>query len=90
MPIERAQMRLRITASKEGRKLKEKLAKICTNMEKEEWDGGTLILVSEHIVYPHHHAHHSVPFFTLVVMCYGNFMMISADGKRLFRYLYTL
>jgi ribosome maturation protein SDO1 len=49
MPIERAQMRLRITASKEGRKLKEKLAKICTHMEKEEWDGGTLILVSGHI-----------------------------------------
>lgn len=48
MPIERAQMRLRIIAPKEGRKLKEKLAKICTHIENDEWDGGTLILVSEH------------------------------------------
>lgn len=45
MPIERAQMRLKITASKEGRKLKEKLAKVWTTMESEEWDGSTIILV---------------------------------------------
>lgn len=46
MPIERAHMRLKITAVKEGRKLKEKLAKLCTSIESEEWDGSTLILVS--------------------------------------------
>ena len=46
MPIERAQMRLKITASKDGRKLKEKLVKVCSTIETEEWDGSTLILVS--------------------------------------------
>lgn len=45
MPIERAHMRLKITALKEGRKLKEKLSKLTTSMESEEWDGSTLILV---------------------------------------------
>lgn len=45
MPIERAQMRLQITAIKEGRKLREKLVKVCSCIETEDWDGGTLILV---------------------------------------------
>lgn len=45
MPIERAQMRLKITATKEGRKLKEKLAKVCTTIETEDWDGGTVVMV---------------------------------------------
>ena len=46
MPIERAQMRLKITSSKEGKKLKEKLSKIGAKVETEEWDGSTVILVS--------------------------------------------
>lgn len=46
MPIERAHMRLRISAHKEGRKLKEKLSKLCTSIESEEWEDSTLILVS--------------------------------------------
>jgi len=45
MPIERAEMRLKITSSKEGKKLKEKLSKIGANVETEEWDGSTVILV---------------------------------------------
>lgn len=45
MAIERAQMRLQITAPKEGRKLKEKLAKLWSSMETEDWDGGTMVLV---------------------------------------------
>ena len=40
-------MRLRVTAAKEGRKLKEKLAKLCFSIESEEWESSTLILVSE-------------------------------------------
>lgn len=51
MPIERAQMRLRVTAAKEGRKLKEKLAKLCTAIETEEWDGGTVLLVRYFLFY---------------------------------------
>lgn len=47
MPIERAEMRLKITSSKEGKKLKEKLSKIGANVETEEWDGSTVILVSQ-------------------------------------------
>ena len=47
MPIERAQMRIQITAIKEGRKLKEKLVKICSTIENEEWQGSTLVLVSK-------------------------------------------
>jgi hypothetical protein len=46
MPIERAHMRLRVTAAKEGRKLKEKLAKLCFSIESEEWESSTLFLVS--------------------------------------------
>ena len=46
MPIERAEMRLKITSSKEGKKLKEKLSKIGAKVETEEWDGSTVILVS--------------------------------------------
>jgi len=45
MPIERAEMRLKITSSKEGKKLKEKLSKIGAKVETEEWDGSTVILV---------------------------------------------
>ena len=50
MPIERAHMRIKITASKDGRKLKEKLSKLCTSIENEEWEGSTLILVSKFIL----------------------------------------
>ncbi|CAL1684452.1 unnamed protein product [Lasius platythorax] len=39
MPLERAQMRLRIVIpEKEARKLKDKIVKFITKMEKEEWD----------------------------------------------------
>jgi ribosome maturation protein Sdo1 len=51
MPIERAHMRLRISAHKEGRKLKEKLSKLCTSIESEEWEDSTLILVSLSLKY---------------------------------------
>ena len=46
MPIERAQMRIQVTANKEGRKLKEKLVKVVSCVESEEWDGSSLILVT--------------------------------------------
>ncbi len=46
MPIERAHMRIKVTASKDGRKLKEKLSKLCTSIETEEWEDSTLTLVS--------------------------------------------
>lgn len=43
MPLERAQMRLRVLISgKEARKLREKIAKLATKVESENWDGGNL------------------------------------------------
>lgn len=38
-------MRIKVMAMKEGRKLKDKLSKLCSSIETEEWDGSTLILV---------------------------------------------
>lgn len=47
MPLERAQMRLRIVISgKESRKLRDKVVKLTTKIETEEWSGGELNLVS--------------------------------------------
>lgn len=47
MPLERAQMRLRVVLSgKEARKLREKVSKLATSIESEEWDDGTLNFVS--------------------------------------------
>ncbi|XP_035738714.1 ribosome maturation protein SBDS-like [Vespa mandarinia] len=46
MPLERAQMRLKVTISgKEARKLREKIIKLATKMESENWDNGTLDLI---------------------------------------------
>lgn len=46
IPLERAQMRLKITISgKEARKIREKLSKLMSKVESESWDSGTLNLV---------------------------------------------
>lgn len=46
MPLERAQMRLRLsTGGKEARKLREKIAKMATKIETEDWDGGCLNMI---------------------------------------------
>ena len=46
MPLERAQMRLRVVVSdKEAKKLRDKIIKLVTKLETEEWDNGTLNLV---------------------------------------------
>ncbi|RZF37780.1 hypothetical protein LSTR_LSTR007142 [Laodelphax striatellus] len=46
MPLERAQMRLQVTASgKETRKLRDKVVKLAGSVETESWDDGTLNLV---------------------------------------------
>ncbi|XP_015175120.1 PREDICTED: ribosome maturation protein SBDS [Polistes dominula] len=46
MPLERAQMRLKITISgREAKKLREKLLKTVKKIESENWDSGTLDLV---------------------------------------------
>ncbi|XP_058796869.1 ribosome maturation protein SBDS [Phymastichus coffea] len=46
IPLERAQMRLKITISgKEVRKIREKLVKLLSKIESEDWDSGTLNLV---------------------------------------------
>lgn len=43
MPIERAQMRLRLVwAGRDAKKLREKLSKIVTSIENEEWDSGEM------------------------------------------------
>ncbi|KAI4486569.1 hypothetical protein M0804_005939 [Polistes exclamans] len=43
MPLERAQMRLKVTISgKEAKKLREKLTKLVKKIESENWDSGTL------------------------------------------------
>jgi ribosome maturation protein SDO1 len=49
MPIERAQMRLKLYLPvKEGKKIKEKLAKLWSNMESDEFSDQHLIIVSPH------------------------------------------
>uniref|UniRef100_A0A1B6LID9 Ribosome maturation protein SBDS n=1 Tax=Graphocephala atropunctata TaxID=36148 RepID=A0A1B6LID9_9HEMI len=46
MPLERAQMRLKIVSSgKEARKLREKVVKLASKVETEEWNGGELNMV---------------------------------------------
>lgn len=46
MPLERVQMRLRIVISeKEARKLKDKVIKLATKIETEEWDNGSLTII---------------------------------------------
>lgn len=46
MPLERAQMRVRVLVSgKEARKLREKITKLMTKVETEEWNDGTLNLI---------------------------------------------
>uniref|UniRef100_A0A1B6II35 Ribosome maturation protein SBDS n=1 Tax=Homalodisca liturata TaxID=320908 RepID=A0A1B6II35_9HEMI len=46
MPLERAQMRLKIVISgKEARKLREKVVKLATKVETEEWNSGELNMV---------------------------------------------
>ncbi|CAD1478023.1 unnamed protein product [Heterotrigona itama] len=46
MPLERTQMRLKVSVSeKEAKKLKDKIIKLVTKLETEEWDNGTLNLV---------------------------------------------
>lgn len=46
MPLERAQMRLRVLVSgKEARKLREKIVKLTTKVESEDWNSGSLDLV---------------------------------------------
>lgn len=49
MPLERAQMRLRIVISgKEARKLRDKVVKLASKVETEDWTGGELNLVCVH------------------------------------------
>ncbi|KAJ8681309.1 hypothetical protein QAD02_017096 [Eretmocerus hayati] len=46
MPLERAQMRLRVMISgKEAKKLREKIVKLTSSIESEDWDDGALNLV---------------------------------------------
>lgn len=46
IPIERAQMRLKaIVSGKEAKKLREKLVKLTSKVESEDWDNGTLNLI---------------------------------------------
>ncbi|XP_011506524.1 PREDICTED: ribosome maturation protein SBDS [Ceratosolen solmsi marchali] len=46
MPLERAQMRLKIAISgKEARKLREKMVKLISKIESEDWYGGELTLI---------------------------------------------
>lgn len=46
IPIERAQMRLRILIQrKEARKLREKVTKMVSKVESEEWDNGALTII---------------------------------------------
>ena len=46
MPLERAQMRLRVFVhGKEAKKVREKIIKIVTKTEKEDWDDGFLNLI---------------------------------------------
>jgi len=46
IPIERAQMRLQlIIPGKEARRLREKVVKLTSKVESEDWDGGTVCIV---------------------------------------------
>ena len=46
IPLERAQMRLKVVISgKEARKVREKLVKLASKVECEDWESGTLNLV---------------------------------------------
>ncbi|XP_077268098.1 SBDS ribosome maturation factor [Temnothorax americanus] len=46
MPLERVQMRLRIVIpEKEARKLKDKVVKLASKVETEEWEGGSLTII---------------------------------------------
>lgn len=46
MPLERVQMRLRIVMpEKEAKKLKDKVVKFVTKMEKEKWENGSLTMI---------------------------------------------
>jgi predicted Zn-ribbon and HTH transcriptional regulator len=46
MPLERAQMRIcAVLSGKDARKLRDKVAKLATSVESEDWDGGQLNLV---------------------------------------------
>ncbi|XP_055593251.1 ribosome maturation protein SBDS [Uranotaenia lowii] len=45
IPLERAKMRLKVTlAGKEAKRLKEKVTKLCSPVESEEWEGDKLVL----------------------------------------------
>ena len=47
IPLDRAQMRLKIILSgKESRKIREKISKLTSKIEKEDWDGSQLTMVS--------------------------------------------
>jgi ribosome maturation protein SDO1 len=46
MPLERAQMRMRaVLSGKDACKLRDKIAKLATRVESEDWDGGQLSMV---------------------------------------------
>ncbi|XP_021937480.1 ribosome maturation protein SBDS [Zootermopsis nevadensis] len=46
MPLERAQMKIRaVLSGRDARKLRDKVAKLATSLESEDWDGGKLNLV---------------------------------------------
>lgn len=46
MPLERAQMKIRISVpGKEAKRLKDKVAKLITNVETEEWDNRSLTMI---------------------------------------------
>uniref|UniRef100_A0A1B6E0G9 Ribosome maturation protein SBDS n=1 Tax=Clastoptera arizonana TaxID=38151 RepID=A0A1B6E0G9_9HEMI len=46
MPLERAQMRIKtICSGKEARKVREKIVKLASKVESEDWDGGNLSLI---------------------------------------------
>lgn len=46
IPLERASMRIKIVfTGKEAKKLKDKIVKICTTIEEDDWDNGTVTLV---------------------------------------------
>lgn len=48
IPLERASMRVRVVfaGGKDAKKLKEKLVKMCTTVEEDGWDAGTVTLIA--------------------------------------------
>lgn len=50
IPLERASMRVKVVfgggASKDVKKLKEKLVKLCGTVEEDEWDAGTVTIIA--------------------------------------------